>query len=487
MVGQGMKPPRSGDTIDPRAGEIRKGSILSPDRIRQAPVSQINDPLIGTHILQYKIVKRLGGGGMGTVYLAEDTSSKKEVAIKLMHSQLIIDTEARTRFFREANIVSKFRHPNIVDMLEVGEFQGKPFFAMEYLRGIDLSQHLFNVGALPFDQQLSILVQLCDGLSAIHAKGFIHRDIKLENIILLEMPDGSLRLKLIDFGLAKMFDLQIPPEGHLTRPGVCMGTPEYMAPEVTTGGKFDHRIDVYSVGVVMYFLFCNQFPFTSNSSGEQPLSIRIAMKHISDDLIPPSEVNLHIPKELSDLVVRAMEKNPKDRLDSVAEIRENIFAYAVSVGLRLDYVQEEGVHDTLQAPVVIVKNRIPRYVWWAATGAAVLIAAASRLVPSVHEKPEAPSIITPAPVELIPLVDLKQYSVKIQTKPGGASVHMIETANDGTRWQRALGETPFVNKLTGKHTIVLSLSGHLPIYIEVDANNSVFTDLSFQRVVPSNQ
>lgn len=483
MAGSKQKPPGQGGTIEPCPGPIRV-NILPPDPLPGAPAAaQAPDPLIDTHILQYKIIERLGGGGMGNVYLAEDTPSGKLVALKLMNAQLIIDTEARTRFFREGAILAKLRHPNIVDTLEVGEFHGKPFFVMEYLRGIDLYAHLDTVGSLPLHQQLSILVQLCDALSAIHIHGFIHRDVKLENIVLLQTADGSVRIKLIDFGLAKSNNNQLPDQARLTRPGVCVGSPDYMAPEASTGEEnLDHRVDVYSMGVVMYYLLCNKFPYSLvNDPGGLAASLQLAMLHITEDLVPPVEINPSVPQALNDLVIHAMKKDRDDRLSTVAELREGILAYATSVGLTLERVPEDSLHDTDQSPIVIVKHRIPKFLWWAVPLVVVAAVGVSRLIPFAHEEPTQ----TQAPDLVPPLVDLARYQLTIKTKHPGASVHLLETTADGTRWQKALSETPYAGKLTGKHTIVLTLPGHLPIYLEVDAANNTFTDLDFQRITPS--
>ena len=230
--------------MDPHGstGERRRGGDAVEDG---------RDPLIGQTLSHYRIVEKLGGGGMGVVYKAEDTRLRRSVALKFVSDELSRDPEALSRFAREAQTASALNHTNICTIYDIGEQDGRSFIVMEYLEGTTLQDRL-AAGALSLNTLLDVGIQIADALDAAHSAGIIHRDIKPANIFI-----GSRdRVKVLDFGLAKMR----APATHEadvttmagTRQGVVMGTAAYMAPEQARGEAVDHRADLWSLGLVLY-------------------------------------------------------------------------------------------------------------------------------------------------------------------------------------------------------------------------------------------
>jgi len=194
----------------------------------------------GTTVSQYKIVEKIGSGGMGDVYLALDTKLNRNVALKFLPPHLCQDEDCRKRFAREAQAAAGLDHPNISGIYEVGEYHGRPFYAMQVVEGQSLKE-LIAGKDLSIDRILEIGIQVCEGLQAAHDKGIIHRDIKPSNILL----DSHGRVRIVDFGLAA-----IRGSEHLTKTGSTLGTIGYMSPEQVQGKEVDHRSDLFSLGVV---------------------------------------------------------------------------------------------------------------------------------------------------------------------------------------------------------------------------------------------
>jgi serine/threonine protein kinase/tetratricopeptide (TPR) repeat protein len=209
----------------------------------------------GTVIGHYRIAEKIGAGGMGEVYLAEDTSLNRQVALKFLSSHLCQDADCRTRFKREAQAAAKLDHPNIVTVYEVGEFQGRPFFAMQHIEGRSLREHASHQ-ELSIPQVLEIGIQIAEGLQAAHEKGVTHRDIKPANVLI----DSHGRARILDFGLAS-----VAGTDHLTKTGSTLGTIGYMSPEQVRGEQVDHRTDIFSLGVVLYELIAGRQPFKGDN------------------------------------------------------------------------------------------------------------------------------------------------------------------------------------------------------------------------------
>ena len=251
----------------------------------------------GTMVSHYRIVEKIGAGGMGEVYLAEDTKLKRKVALKFLPSHLCQDEDCRKRFTREAQAAAGLDHPNIAGIYEVGEHNGRPFFSMQVVEGLSLKEVIAGKD-LPIDRILEIAIQVCEGLQAAHDKGIIHRDIKPSNILL----DSHGRARIVDFGLA-----DIRGSEHLTKTGSTLGTIGYMSPEQVRGEESDHRSDLFSLGVVLYELITKQNPFRRDSEAA-------TLKAVIDDLVEPvARFKSGLPDGLQAIVDKTLEKDVKTR------------------------------------------------------------------------------------------------------------------------------------------------------------------------------
>ncbi len=267
------------------------------------------DPLLGIVVAdRYRIEKRIGVGGMGTVYLGLHARIGQKVAIKVLHERYAHDKQLTRRFENEALTYGRLSHPNLVTLHDYGHDQNNTFFmVLEYCPGIALSKYLRERGRLSEVQAVNFVVQLAQGLSTAHQAGVIHRDLKPENVILMETRPGHHHLKLLDFGIAKAIDDEGP---RLTQAGMVFGTPEYMAPEQARGDLVDARSDIYALGSMLYELLCGRPPFT----GSNKMTV---MHHQANERPkPPSEHNPNLSKVLERIILRCLEKAPKDRYQS---------------------------------------------------------------------------------------------------------------------------------------------------------------------------
>jgi eukaryotic-like serine/threonine-protein kinase len=253
---------------------------------------------------RYRIVRKLGSGGMADVYLAEDEELGRRIAIKILNDRHANDDSFVERFRREAKNAAGLSHPNIVSIYDRGEAEGTYYIAMEYLDGRSLKELVVARGPLPIPDAIAATRQVLAALRFAHRKGVVHRDIKPHNV----MADADGRLKVTDFGIARAGVSQ------MTEAGSIIGTAQYLSPEQARGAPVDQRSDLYSVGVVLYEMLTGTTPF----SGESP--VEIAMKHLSDPPRPPSVERPDIPPDLDMIVLRALAKSPDDRFQTAEEM-----------------------------------------------------------------------------------------------------------------------------------------------------------------------
>lgn len=265
---------------------------------------QSSDLSPGTLISHYKIIEKLGAGGMGEVYLAEDTKLNRRVALKFLPAQLASDEEFKVRFKREAQAAAALNHPNIVTIHEVGEYENRPFFVMEHIEEQPLGDFIKR-GEPSFDRIIDLAIQICEGLQAAHSAGIVHRDIKPSNILI----DKSGRVKILDFGLATLKGIS-----PITKTETTLGTLTYLSPEQVQREQIDHRSDIFSFGIVLYEMLTGKLPFT----GEYEAAVIYSILNETPD--PILKYNPDIPDHLCRIVSKALEKNPDLRYQTASEI-----------------------------------------------------------------------------------------------------------------------------------------------------------------------
>jgi tetratricopeptide (TPR) repeat protein/predicted Ser/Thr protein kinase len=275
--------------------------------------------LIGQSVGPFRVLDKLGAGGMGEVYLAEDTRLGRKVALKSPSESWLSDPNARERLQREARAAARLNHPRIAAVYDVLELAGRPYIVMEYVEGETLAASLRR-GPMLLERAVAIGLDLTDALAAAHAAGVIHRDLKPGNIIIT----GTGDLKVLDFGLAKT--LQREDDANLTHPGQVLGTPGYVAPEQLLGKPADVRCDVYSAGAILYEMLTGRAPF------EQGDSMGRALAALMERVPPPHQVNVTVPRDLSDVVQRAMARDPGDRYQTADALRDALQRAAASLG-----------------------------------------------------------------------------------------------------------------------------------------------------------
>src|SRR6201989_1599911 len=279
----------------------------------------VSDTLIGSVFDgRYRIERKLGAGGMADVLLAEDQELGRRVAIKILNDRHAADDSFIERFRREAQNACGLSHPNIGSIYDRGEAEGTYYIAMEYLDGRSLKELIVGRGPAPIKITIGYARQILAAVGFAHKHGIVHRDIKPHNVLV--GPEG--RLKVTDFGIARSGASQ------MTEVGSIIGTAQYLSPEQARGAPVDQTSDLYSVGVVLYEMLTGQVPFT----GDTPLEV--AMKHLSEVPVPPSELRPEVPHDLDSVVLRALAKDPSERYQSAEEMDADLAR--VADGLPVD-------------------------------------------------------------------------------------------------------------------------------------------------------
>lgn len=276
------------------------------------------DPLVGTRLGdRYEIVSVIGRGGMGIVYKARQEQMDKLMAIKMLHSHMVSDSEAVKRFYREAKTVSQVRHHHIVTLYDFGmSSQGQPFLVMDYMQGVSLKDELKNNGPLSFERAERIFAQVCDALASAHSMDVVHRDLKPENILLSSQNQNPDWVTLVDFGLSKLKEPKTQDAYTITKTGDVCGSPPYMSPEqCLAASAVDPRSDIYSLAVVIYECLSGVLPYNAKSA------IEMMDCHLYGQPIPfnQSTQDMKVCSELTNFFIKAFQKEPEQRQENIIE------------------------------------------------------------------------------------------------------------------------------------------------------------------------
>jgi serine/threonine-protein kinase len=332
-------------------GRFEQATFCPKDGTALIPDGEPVKSLVGQVIGRYRLIKLLGAGGMGEVYVGDHVSITKKVAVKLLHPEISTNREAVIRFEQEAKSASSIGHDNIV---RIDDFDrtadGRVYLCMEFLQGESLSEAMAARGGIDPMRALVVMIQVCNGLGAAHAKGIIHRDMKPENVFLVRRSDGGEVAKILDFGIAKVKGTD--NNDSLTKTGTVFGTPHYMSPEQALGQKLDHRADIYSVGVMLFEIFTGQVPFKAESF------MGILSQHITKPAPRPSSMaaGRTIPKPIEDIILKAMAKEADGRFSTMSELGTALKAVlddAVRSGVPLPAGVGASVNAGLALPTAV--------------------------------------------------------------------------------------------------------------------------------------
>lgn len=430
---------------------------------------------------RYLVIKTIGEGGMANVYLAQDTILNRYVAVKVLRGDLADDEKFVRRFQREALSASKLSHPNIVEMYDVGEDKGNYFIVMEYIDGKTLKSLIKRRGALTLPEVVDIMTQLCSAIMCAHDSYIIHRDIKPQNVLILE--DG--RVKITDFGIAMALN-----SNELTQTNSVMGSVHYLPPEQANGSGSTIKSDIYSLGILMYELLTGKVPFKGDNA------VEIAIKQMKEPIPSICAANPDIPQSIENIVLKACAKNPKNRYDSVKEMYDDIKNALTEDGLRQTRITypypEHELEETKVMPNLSrlekkpvehtqhqnKKNKKKDTVLWTVGGIFAALVALICLFVIIYPKLTAVPEVTIPDVARMSIVEAEAL-----LKEQGLTVHsdIIEKENDEVEAGKVIGTTPQIGRTVKKGTeitiVVAKESGKVKIedytgqnYKTVEAN-----------------
>jgi serine/threonine-protein kinase len=297
--------------------------VLTPSESEDATAVRLRDTLIGSTLLgQFTLLQRIGAGGFGAVYLAEQIGLSRKAVVKIAHPALAADPVFHQRFQREAKVLASLDHHHLVKLYNFGELpSGQTFLVMEYGGDRTLSDEIRQLGQIPVDRSLRIIEQICDALTEAHERGIVHRDLKPANILIGRKNDDDW-IKVVDVGIAKLLDKrgEMPERETLTAFGEIVGTPAYFSPEQARGLAVDARSDIYSLGVVLYEMLTGKLPIVA------PTPVDYVRAHAVEMPTPLRDHGVDLPAPVEDLVYRSLEKDPAHRFQSAHEMREAIIA-----------------------------------------------------------------------------------------------------------------------------------------------------------------
>lgn len=331
-----------GELICPHCGEKNAddralcgacSGALRPKQAESASGDSEPGRYLGRMISQrYRVVERIARGGMGEVYVAEHLEMRQLVAVKFLHKRYAHDESFAARFFNEARYAAQVTHPNAVALYDFGRLDdGTLFIVMEYVRGEALSRVVRAQKMIPVPMAIRVASQVAEVLASAHEKRIIHRDVKPDNIMLVQGAGGRVAVKVLDFGIAKILDDE---DGHHTEPGVMFGTPEYMSPEQAMGRPYDHRVDVYALGLVLYYMLIGRPPFTGSNK------MAVLQSQVQDT--PPSlerGARQPIPKRLVRLIDSMLSKSPDDRPSDMIEVFNELDSILAADELEADIIE----------------------------------------------------------------------------------------------------------------------------------------------------